>query len=61
MVIWDLLVFLCPFECEDVLCLKGLDESTLKKMVVELKFERKQEWNERARSLKLDQSDQSKS
>lgn len=26
MVIWDLLVFLCPFECEDVLCLKGLDE-----------------------------------
>ena len=30
MVIWDLLVFLCPFECEDVLCLKGLDESTKK-------------------------------
>ena len=31
------------------------------KGVVELKFERKQECNERARSLKVDQSDQSKS
>lgn len=48
-------------QCEDVLCLEGLDESTLKKMLVQLKFERNRALSFHSRSfLKLDH-DQSKS